>query len=330
MDIGVDWSNITALVTGATGIVGSWLCRDLVSRKARVIAFVRDPNPESELYRSGAWQKCAIVLGQLEDYASVVRAINDYDVQVVFHLGAQTIVGAALRDPVGTFESNIRGTYHVLEACRRLSGIRVVVASSDKAYGESDTLPYDETMALKARHPYDVSKAAADMLAVTYATTYDLRVAVARCGNIYGGGDLNWSRVVPGTVRSALLGRAPVLRSDGTPTRDYTYVKDIVRAYICLAESLERPDLCGEAFNFSPETSVTVSEVVARILQIMNSSLKPIILGSAKFEIASQTLSSKKAYKLLGWKAEWSLDRGLAEAIEWYRNYFSDALARPP
>lgn len=322
-----DWSKERVLVTGATGIVGAWLCRELIARNAQVVALVRDPDPQSELYRSGDVQRVSVVAGPLEDYATVERAINEHEVTTVFHLGAQTIVGTAQRSPIQTFKSNIEGSWNVLEASRRLAGQvgAVVVASSDKAYGDQPELPYHEDMPLLACHPYDVSKSCTDMLARTYAVSYALPTVIARCGNIYGGGDLNWSRIVPGTIRSILLGERPIIRSDGRYVRDYLYVRDAVAAYLSLADAArERTDVQGEAFNFSTESWVTVREIVDAILSAMGSDLEPEVLDRVKAEIKSQSLSAERARRELGWKAGWSLEQGLEETIAWYRDYLGE------
>jgi CDP-glucose 4,6-dehydratase len=319
-----DWGARRTLITGATGLVGGWLARALVEQGAYVVALIRDWDPQSELVRSGLVQRVNVVSGALEDYAAIERAICEHDVDTVFHLGAQTIVGTALRSPLATFEANVRGTYNLLEACRVHQRLvqAVVVASSDKAYGDSATLPYTEEMPLDGRHPYDVSKSCADLIALTYAQTYGLNVAVARCGNIYGGGDLNWSRIVPGTIRSLLRGERPILRSDGTFTRDYVYVRDVVDAYLALAEQASAAGVRGEAFNFSPERAISVLEMTALIQRLMDrSDLEPLILNQARSEIKDQYLDSAKARARLGWAPRWSLDQGLAETIGWYTKY---------
>ena len=304
-------------------MVGSWLCRELITCGAAVVALVRDHDPQSDFYRSGDAERAVVVTGPLENYATVERAINEHDVSAVFHLGAQTIVGTALRSPLQSFKSNIEGSWNLLEACRRLDGLVkcVVVASSDKAYGEQPVLPYTEDMALPATHPYDVSKDCVDLLARSYAQTYGLAVTIARCGNIYGGADLNWSRVVPGTIRSILRAERPVIRSDCTFVRDYLYVRDAVSAYMCLAEELTRSDVRGEAFNFSLESPATVREIVDQICRTMNSDLQPVVLDQAKSEIRSQSLSSAKARRVLDWSPGWSMERGLEETVAWYRSY---------
>ncbi len=320
-----DWSGRRVLVTGATGLVGSWLIKDVLARNARVVALVRDPDPQTELYRSGDWRRTSIVQGSLQDYWTLERAINEHGIDTVFHLGAQPIVSVAHRSPLQTFEANIRGTYNLLEACRVHQGTlvkRVVVASSDKAYGTQSHLPYTEDMPLQGRHPYEVSKSCTDLLAMSYHHTYGLPVAIARCGNIFGGGDLNWSRIVPDTVRSCLRGVRPIIRSDGSFLRDYIYVKDVSRAYLRLAEGLDDDRIKGEAFNFSPEHAVSVLDMVTRIQRLMGQEqLVPQILNAAEGEINSQYLDATKARRELGWAPHYGLDEGLAETIAWYRDY---------
>jgi CDP-glucose 4,6-dehydratase len=291
-----------------------------VSEGAEVVALVRSPDPASELYRSGTVSRLAVVSGELQDLATVQRAIVEHDPHHVFHVGAQAIVGVGDRWPLDTFEANIRGTYNILEACRMHGGSlkSVVVASSDKAYGSHDELPYTEDMELKPTRPYEVSKACADMLARSYASSYDLPITVARFGNVYGGGDLNWSRIVPGTVRSLIAGDAPVIRSDGSFVRDYIYVRDVVDAYLALA-SADRSVTAGRAFNFSPERPVTVLEIVAAIRTHFGPSApESEVLGEAGAEIKSQYLDCSRAKRELGWSAAHSLEDGLTETAAWY------------
>jgi CDP-glucose 4,6-dehydratase len=320
----MSWRGRRVYVTGATGIVGSWLVRRLLSQGAYVVTLVRDADPQSELVRSGDIRRVSVVNGALEDYATQLRVINEHEIDTVFHLGAQAIVTTAFRDPVATFEANVRGTWNVLDACRVHSTLvrRVVVASSDKAYGDSQVLPYTEDMPANGRHPYDVSKSCTDLLAMTYAHTYQVPVVIARCGNIYGGGDLNWSRIVPGTIRSLLLGERPVIRSDGRFIRDYLYVEDVVDAYCALAEVADDDSMPGEAFNFSPETQVPVIEIVRRIQQLMGRlDLEPVVLNQARAEIRDQYLDSAKARRRLGWRPRFSLDEGLRETVRWYEAF---------
>ena len=322
------WQGKRVFVTGATGLVGSWLIRDLIAAGARVVALVRDWDPQSELVRSGLVQETSVVNGAIEHYATLERVLVEYEIDTVFHLAARTIVGAALRSPLETFEANIRGTYNVLEACRRHSDLveRVVVASSDKAYGASDRLPYTESMPTLGRYPYDVSKSCADLIAQSYYHSYGLPVAIARCGNIYGGGDLNWSRVVPGTIRSLHFGERPVLRSDGSYTRDYVYVEDAVQAYLRLAERLCRPEVRGEAFNFGPSEPHTVRDVVTALERLMQrQDLGFEVRNGARAEIRDQYLSSEKAGRTLNWQPRYSLDQGLTRSIVWYKDFFGRA-----
>jgi CDP-glucose 4,6-dehydratase len=318
------WSGRRVFVTGATGIVGGWLVKDLLAVGAQVVALVRDPDPQTEFYRSGDYRHTAIISGRLEDFWSLERAINDHEIETVFHLAAQPIVGVAHRSPLQTFEANIRGTYNLLEACRQHSGLvgRIVVASSDKAYGEQPSLPYTEDMPLRGRFPYEVSKSCTDLIAQSYFTTYGLPVAIARFGNIYGGGDLNWSRIVPDTIRACLRGVRPVIRSDGTFVRDYIYARDVSRAYLRLAERLDDPPVRGEAFNFSPEHPVSVLDLVAHVQRLMHCThLTPDIRNAAVGEIHSQYLDASKAKRLLAWEPEYSLDAGLVETIAWYETW---------
>lgn len=325
-----EWNERRVLVTGATGIVGSWLCEELISRGAYVVALVQDDDPRSRLYSDGIAARCSVINGDLADFADCSRALNNHEIEIVFHLGAQTIVGAALREPLECFESNIRGTYNLLEAVRRLQPLTkaVLVASSDKAYGESAVLPYTEDMPLKGTHPYDVSKSCTDLLAHTYAHTYDLNVTVARCGNIYGGGDLNWSRIVPGTIRSLLGGSRPIVRSDGSMIRDYIYVRDVVSAYMLLAECSLRSNLAGQAFNFSPEKGFTVLEILGEVAKAMNCEADPIIENRVKMEIQNQTLDSSKARAKLGWSPQWTVESALRETVDWYRAHLGGAPVR--
>ena len=321
----MNWKQHRVFVTGASGIVGSWLVKRLLAEGAYVVTLIRDWDPQSELIRSGDVNNTTVVSGALEDYATLDRAINEHEIEMIFHLGAQTIVGTAFRSPLATLEANIRGTYNLLEASRVHKDLvqRVVVASSDKAYGESDVLPYFEDMVLRGRHPYDVSKSCADMIAMMYAHTYNLPVTVARCGNVYGGGDLNWSRIVPGTIRSVLEGERPILRSDGQYIRDYVYVNDIVSAYMLLAEGTTEDGIRGEAFNFSWEKPLSVKEITYTILELMGrTDLEPIIMNQARGEIKGQYLNSSKAKRLLKWMPQYTLEKGLTDTIEWYKDHF--------
>ncbi|MFM6450245.1 MAG: GDP-mannose 4,6-dehydratase [Planktothrix sp.] len=320
------WRDRSVFVTGGTGLLGSWLVAELVNRGARVTGLIRDGVPQSRLYTENWHHQINIVRGCIEDLPTLERAINEYEVDTVFHLAAQTIVGVANREPLATFEANIKGTWNLLEACRRVGGVsRIVVASSDKAYGDQEILPYDETTPLQGEHPYDVSKSCADLICRTYFVSYGLPVSITRCGNFYGGGDLNFNRIVPDTIRSALHGKPVTIRSDGSYIRDYFYVKDGVLAYLHLAEQMERKEIWGEAFNFSNELQITVLELVQKILALMNKDdLQPLILNQAKNEIKHQYLSANKARELLNWYPQYSLEEGLKETIKWYQHFLKE------
>ena len=317
------WQYRPVFVTGASGLLGSWLVRRLLKSGADVVCLVRDWVPQSELVRGALLDRVKVVRGDVRDQESVERALGEYEIDTVIHLAAQTIVGIANRNPISTFESNVAGTWTLLEACRRSPLVKqVVVASSDKAYGDHEQLPYNEDAPLLGRHPYDVSKSCADLIAQAYAVTYDLPVAITRCGNLYGGGDLNWNRIVPGTIRSILRDQRPVIRSDGKFVRDYFYADDGAAANMLLAERLAAdPSLKGQAFNFSNETQVTVLELVQRILKSMDSNLEPEILNEAVNEIREQYLNAEKARHVLGWRPLFTLDEGLRATIEWYREF---------
>lgn len=315
------WNERNVFVTGATGLLGSWLVADLVQRGAHVTCLVRDWVPASPLVSSGTWERVNIVRGELEDYALLVRVLNEYEINSVFHLAAQTIVGTASRSALSTFESNVRGTWNLLEACHVCRKLveRVVVASSDKAYGCHDTLPYTEDAPLQGRYPYDVSKSCADLIAFSYFYTYGVPLAITRCGNLFGGGDLNFNRLIPGTIRAVLRDRAPLIRSDGTFVRDYFYVCDAVNAYLRLAEQLPQEKFVGQAFNFGNERPLSVLALVELILQLMQRpDLQPVILNEANHEIPQQYLDCSKARAWLGWKPQCSLEEGLYETIRWY------------
>ena len=312
------------LVTGATGLVGSWLARRLLQARADVVCLVRDWVPQSELVRTGMLERVKVVRGDIRDREVLERTLGEYEIDTVIHLAAQTIVTIANRNPVSTFESNIEGTWNVLESCRRSPKVKqIVIASSDKAYGDQSNLPYRENTPLQGEHPYDVSKSCADLIARSYAVTYGLPVIITRCGNFYGGGDLNWNRIIPGTIRSVLRGQRPVIRSNGEYMRDYFYVEDGAAAYMLLAEQLAaRPQLKGEAFNFSNESQISVLEIVNKLLRLMGSPLQAEILNETTNEILHQYLSAEKARTELDWKPLFSLDEGLACTVDWYREFF--------
>lgn len=318
------WKNHNVFVTGASGLLGSSMVEELLARGASVTCLVRDWVHGSKLLDSDYLSRCNIVRGELIDYDLLLRAINEYEIDSVFHLGAQTIVGTASRSPISTFEANIKGTWNVLEACRQCSGKiqRVLVASSDKAYGSHDKLPYTEDTPLVGRFPYDVSKSCTDLISMSYYHTYGTPVSVTRCGNLFGAGDLNFNRLIPGTIRSALLDETPVIRSDGKFVRDYFYVADAVDAYLRLAEKMPGEDFTGEDFNFGTETPLSVIELVDRILKVMGKThLQPEILNQASHEIREQYLDCTKARRMLEWQPQRTFEEGLQETIDWYRSW---------
>ena len=317
------WKDRNVFVTGCTGLLGSWLSIALVERGANVIGLIRDLVPKSNLNWTGFNNKITIARGELEDYFLLERIINEYEIDTVFHLGAQAVVGIANRNPISTFKANIEGTWNILEACRRNPLVkRIIVASSDKAYG-NQKLPYDENMPLEGRYPYDVSKSCADLLCRSYFETYNLPVCITRCGNFYGGGDLNFNRIIPKTIRLILNNKIPTIKSDGTPIRDYFYIEDLVEAYILLAEKMEKLNIQGEAFNFGNEAKITVLEMVNKIIKLMGSKLKPKILDVQVNFIKHQYLSTKKARKILNWKPKYTLEEGLRKTIKWYTEKLS-------
>ncbi len=323
------WQDRPTLVTGATGLVGGAVVKRLLRNGADVVCLVRDWVPESELVRGGLLQQVKTVRGDVRDQALAERVLGEFEIDTVIHLAAQTLVPVANRNPVATFESNIQGTWALLEACRRSSKVKqIVLASSDKAYGDAEVLPYDESTPLQGRHPYDVSKSCADLIAQSYAITYGLPVSVTRCGNFYGPGDLNWNRIIPGTIRSVLRGERPVIRSDGTLIRDYFFVEDGAAAYLLLAEKMAAdPALRGEAFNFSNETQVSVRELVDEVLAVMGSRLAPDVRNEASNEIKHQSLSAKKARERLGWRPHFTLEEGLRRTVAWYSSFFETRAA---
>ena len=316
------WSDRNILITGAAGLLGGAVARQLAPSNAKLIGLdvAWERAPEGEAPRD--LQRIA---GDVRETARLKQLLGDLRVDTVIHLAAQTLVGPAIRDPTDTFSNNIEGSWSVLEACRTVGGVAsIVVASSDKAYGDWSGRPYREDMALRARHPYDVSKAASDLIAQSYAATYAMPVGVSRCGNLYGGGDLNWSRIVPGTIRSILLGERPVIRSDGTPIRDYLHVSDAAAGVLMLADALRGPsELHGQAFNFAAGVRLATIDVVRRILLLMKSELEPDVRDDASYEIQEQRLSAARAKRVLRWRPRTSLDDGLTEAIAWYRHHLA-------
>jgi CDP-glucose 4,6-dehydratase len=320
------WQDRSVLVTGCTGLLGSWLTEALVARGAKVVGIVRDGVPQSRLFQGDLADRIATVTGSIEDITVLERTLSEYEVDTVFHLAAQTIVGVANRQPLGTFEANIKGTWNLLEACRRVGGVsRIVVASSDKAYGDCLVLPYDEDTPLRGEHPYDVSKSCADLICRSYAVSYNLPICITRCGNFYGGGDLNFNRLIPDTIRSTLRSQPVTIRSDGSYIRDYFYVKDGVLAYLHLAAMMDDQSLWGEAFNFSNELQISVIEMVEKVLYLLQRpDLRPVILNQATNEIKHQYLSAAKARQRLNWQPKYDLDSALAETIDWYRAFLKN------
>jgi CDP-glucose 4,6-dehydratase len=318
------WTQRPVAVTGATGFLGSHLAGALVTAGAEVVALVRDDVPHTPLV--AAWKHRAVVVrGDVTDQGLVERLLGDYQVRTVFHLAAQSQVGVANRNPAPTFDANIRGTWALLEAARRAPTVeQIVVASSDKAYGDADVLPYTEDTPLRPQHPYDVSKACADLLARSYHATFGMPVVITRCGNLFGPGDLNWDRLVPSVIRAALDGRRPEIRSDGTPVRDYLYVDDAVAAYLRMAEVLaEQSELAGEAFNVSAECPVDVLGLVERIGAAVGTAVEPDVRGTATGEIDRQHLDASKARRVLGWEPSATLDEALAVTVGWYRDWLA-------
>jgi CDP-glucose 4,6-dehydratase len=312
-------------VTGCTGFLGSWIVRVLLEKGANVVGLVRDRVPTSQLVSTGDIGRIVVVGGDVTDAILLERALGEYEIDTIFHLAAQAIVGVANHNPTATFDANIRGTWTLLEAARRSASVkRTVVASSDKAYGEHERLPYDESDALQGSHPYDVSKSCADLIAHAYYRTYRLPVCVTRCGNLFGGGDLNFSRIIPGTIQSVLMNERPIIRSDGQYIRDYLYARDAVDGYLTIAEKMDDASLHGEAFNFSTETRLSVIELVDQILALMDrTDLRPVIRNEVKSEIRDQYLSAAKARRLLNWIPRYGMRDGLRETIAWYQDHFS-------
>ncbi len=313
-------------MTGATGLMGGWLVKALMRDDAEIVALIRDQAPKSMLVSEGLIDRIAIVSGDLECLPTMQRAIAEYEPHTVFHLAAQPLVQVAKRDPVGTLRANVMGTWNVMEACRLAGTSNVVVASSDKAYGSSDNLPYRETHPLQGRYPYDVSKSCTDLIAQMYAATYGVKTAIARCGNLFGGGDLNFSRTIPGLIKATLAGEPFVIRSDGKFVRDFLYVKDAAESYLTLGERLaEDGSISGEAFNFSLGERLTVLDIVHMTLEIMGrANLEPVIQNIASSEIREQYLDASKARERLGWRPRYGMEEAIRETVDWYREHFAD------
>lgn len=321
------WTNRKVFVTGGTGLLGGWLVRQLLEAEAEVVLLVRQETPKSMIVRDGSIEQCVRVRGDLKDLAACRRALDDHQVDTVFHIAAQSLLGAGKLDPVGTLETNVQGTWNVLEAARNAPVKQIVVASSDKAYGPASRLPYDESLPVAGRHPYDCSKSCADLITIMYAATYNLPACVVRCANLYGGGDLNFNRVIPGAIQSTFKGEPFVIRSDGKAVRDYLYVKDAALAYMRVAERLAaNRSLAGEAFNLSTDMRLTVTELVNVVLRLMDRrDLQPVILNNPSSEPREQYMHSTKARQQLGWHPVYLLEEGLSETIDWYRSFFADS-----
>ncbi|HZD50986.1 MAG TPA: NAD-dependent epimerase/dehydratase family protein [Silvibacterium sp.] len=323
--MGLYWKGKTVVVTGATGLMGGWLVKALLREGAKIVALIRDHAPKCMLVHEGLIDGIVTVPGDVECLPTMQRAIAEYEPHTVFHLAAQPLVQVAKRDPVGTLRANVMGTWNVMEACRLAGTSNIVVASSDKAYGTSEALPYRETHPLQGRYPYDASKSCADLIAQMYAATYGTKTAVARCGNLFGGGDLNFSRTLPGLIKATLAGEPFVIRSDGKFVRDFLYVKDAAECYMILGEKLgEDPSISGEAFNFSMGERLTVLDIVNVTLEIMGrTDLKPVIQNIASSEIREQYLDASKARERLGWQPRYDMTEAIRETVDWYRKYFA-------
>lgn len=315
------WEHRNVFVTGCTGFVGKHLVKELLLKGAKVTGLVRNNHFSS--FPEKTYKQINVVNGSLDDLHVIKQSFEDFKIDTVFHLAAQSDVGSAAQNPVAALETNIRGTWNVLEACRQTSVNRIIVTSSEKAYGDQSPTPFVETFALQGRYPYDVSKSCADLITNMYFHTYQLPVCIIRCGNLYGGGDLNFNRIIPQTIKSVLQNKAPEIRSDATLVRDFFYIEDAVEAHLLAAEKLESRQLAGEAFNFGYEYPQTLLEVVERILNMMNSDLQPIIQNQVSYENKHQFLSAQKAKELLDWTPVYDFDSGLESTIDWYRKYFS-------
>jgi len=318
----MNWMGMNVLVTGADGFIGSHIAKALIDKGSEVVTIVRDIKKRSNIDILGFKEKITIINGDITNYSDCERAVNEYDIETCFHIAAQAIVGTANRSPISTFESNIKGTWNVLEACRLSRTINsLIIASSDKAYGQQKKLPYTEDSPLSGYFPYDASKACAEIIARSYFMTYRLPLAITRNANTYGPADMNFSRVIPDVITRIIKNEQPVIRSDGTPKRDYMYIKDAVNAYLTLAENLHRKEVVGQAFNFGTGKPISVLELFNKIIKLMGKDAKPKILGEAKNEIDIQYLSIQKAKNTLKWEPKYNIEQGLKETIAWYKDY---------
>jgi CDP-glucose 4,6-dehydratase len=319
----INWKGTKTLVTGADGFIGSHVAKTLIEKGAEVTTIIRDLTRKSNIDVLGIKGQVNIIHGDLVNYVDCERTINEYDIEFCFHIAAQAIVGPANRSPLSTFESNIKGTWNILEVCRVSKAIKgVIIASSDKAYGQQKKLPYTEESPLYGYYPYDASKACSELLARSYFMTYGLPLAITRNANTYGPADMNLNRIIPDVITRLIKGEQPVIRSDGTPERDYMYIKDAVSSYLTLAENLHKKEVTGQAFNFGTGKPVSVLDLYKKIIKLMGNDIDPKILGQAKNEIDRQYLDSSKAKKILNWETKYDLDSGLKETIDWYKNHF--------
>lgn len=323
------WKGKRVFITGCNGFVGGWLIKVLTDNKADVVGLIRDKLPRSSLSLLGCEDKLTVVDGDVEDYGVIERTLNEYNIEVCFHLAAQSQVGVANRSPVSTIKTNIIGTINILEAARNIKSLQaIVIASSDKAYGFHEKLPYKEDFALRGTYPYDASKACADILSQSYFNTYALPVAISRCGNIFGPYDLNMNRIIPDIIRALCAGSRPIIRSDGKYVRDYIFVLDAVSAYLTLGKALieRNKNATGKAFNFGTGKPVSVLELVNAVIKISGKKVKPEILNTAKSEIRKQYLSNDKARAILGWRPRYSLESALKETYRWYEKFFEEKI----
>ncbi|MDD5131513.1 MAG: GDP-mannose 4,6-dehydratase [bacterium] len=317
------WRQMKVLVTGHEGFLGSNLTRQILARGANIVGLDILINRKDTVFNKDEYKRFITIKGSVTDFPLVKKIIAKHKIETIFHVAAEAIVSRSLKDPRNTFQANIEGTWNILEACRQLGTVgAVVVASSDKAYGRHKILPYKENVPLIGDHPYDVSKSCADLIAYTYYHTYNVPVAVTRCGNIYGPGDFNYSRIIPEAMRCLYYGRTLLIRSNGKFTRDYVYIDDIVNGYILLAEKLKKLKLTGEAFNISDENPISVLKLLGRLSKLSGKKLNYKILNQARYEIEDQSLASGKARKVLGWKPAYTLEQGLERTVDWYAQYY--------
>jgi len=314
------WKGKRVLITGYEGFLGSNLTKCLLKLKAEISGLDIVTKRKKTILTRKELRAINIVKGSVEDLALVNRIVKKERIEIVFHLAAEALVGDCLKEPLKGFSTNIKGTWNILESARLNKSIKaIIVASSDKAYGSHSNLPYRETAALSGMHPYDVSKSCADLITHAYYHTYRVPVVITRCGNIFGPGDFNFSRIIPDCFRSIVKNKVLAIRSDGKFIRDYVYVDDIVNGYIALAEKMRALKLYGEAFNFSDENPISVLNLVKKVYRISGKKPNHKVLNKAKYEIKKQYLSSRKARKILGWKPKNNLDQALRETFNWYK-----------